>query len=365
MTLNFLIPRLQPGDPAEAIVSRLTGKSEAVDPAQVEAIRKLLGAPDGNLFTQYLDYLGALFHGDFGISYTYFPYTVTDMIGTPLPWTIVLVGVTRSCRSSSAPCSARGRRTGATPRIDSVITLGSTFIGTLPFFWIALLLIYVFAITLQWFPDGGGYGGGSSPGWNWLFFSDAIQHSVLPAMALMITGPIGWIIGMRNNMVQSSVEDYARLARAEGPAAAPDRADVRRPDRDPAERHRVRDRARQHPRRHRPRRDDLQLPRAWAGCSRGGGQPDFPLMQALFLFTTVGVLIANFLADMRLRLPGSAGPQDGGGMTIQGSIPAPDGTGAGDTERVERRGLRGRAGRAGCPAGSSSCGATASAGSAW
>ena len=57
-------------------------------------------------------------------------------------------------------------------------------------------------------------------------------------------------------------------------------------------------------------------------------------MQALFLFTTVGVLIANLLADIALRLPRSAGPEDGGGMTIQGSIPAPDGPGAGDTERV-------------------------------
>ena len=94
ITLNFLIPRLQPGDPAEAIVSRLTGKSEAVDPNQVEAVRKLLGAPEGNLLTQYWDYLGELAHGNLGISYTYYPYTVTDVVRDAAPWTIVLVGVT-------------------------------------------------------------------------------------------------------------------------------------------------------------------------------------------------------------------------------------------------------------------------------
>ena len=116
ITLNFLIPRLQPGDPAEAMVSRLTGKSEAVDPTQVEAIRKLLGAPEGNLLTQYWDYLGAAG-----------PRELRDLLHllpvhrhrrdqrTPRPGRSSWSASPRSCRSSSAPCSARGRRTGATP----------------------------------------------------------------------------------------------------------------------------------------------------------------------------------------------------------------------------------------------------------
>ena len=54
VTLNFLIPRLQPGDPAEAIVSRLPAESRPVDPAQVQAVRKMLGAPDGNLLSAVL-----------------------------------------------------------------------------------------------------------------------------------------------------------------------------------------------------------------------------------------------------------------------------------------------------------------------
>ena len=95
ITLNFLIPRLQPGDPAEAMVSRLTGKSEAVDPDQVEAVRKLLGAPDGNLLTQYWDYLGELAHGNLGDLLHLLPvHRHRRGQATPLPWTIVLVGVT-------------------------------------------------------------------------------------------------------------------------------------------------------------------------------------------------------------------------------------------------------------------------------
>ena len=298
VTLNFLIPRLQPGDPAEAIVSRLTGKSEAVDPRQVEAIRRLLGTPDGSLLSQYWDYLGELVHGNFGLSYTYFPYTVTEVIGDAALWTVVLVGVTQILSFVIGTLLGAWAAYRRNSRVDSVITLGSTFVGTLPFFWIALLLIYVFAITLQWFPDGGGYGGGSTPGWSWLFFSDAFQHSVLPALSLLITGPIGWIIGMRNNMVQELGQDYARLARAKG-----------LPQRRIALTYGAR---------------IAILPNVTGfaialGSILGGtvlvetifnypglgrlllesvSNKDFPLMQALFLFTTIGVLVANFVADL-------------------------------------------------------------------
>lgn len=298
VTLNFLIPRLQPGDPAEAIVSRLTGQNQTVDPAQLQAVRVMLGTPDGNLFEQYLQYLGAVFRGDFGVSYTYFPYTVTHMIGETLPWTVILVGVTQIISFVVGTLLGTWAAYRRNSRLDSTITLGSTFIGTLPFFWIALLLIYVFAITLNWFPEGGGYGGGSNPGWNWLFISDAFQHSVLPALSLLITGPIGWIIGMRNNMVQSLGEDHTRLAVARG-----------LPRRRIALTYGAR---------------IAILPNVTGFAIALGGMlggtvlvetvfnypgmgrlllesvsnKDFPLMQAIFLFTTVGVLIANFLADV-------------------------------------------------------------------
>jgi ABC-type dipeptide/oligopeptide/nickel transport system permease component len=298
ITLNFLIPRLQPGDPAEAIVQRLAGQSQSVDPAQLEAVRVMLGAPDGNLLQQYGQYLGALLRGDFGVSYTYFPYTVTHMIGQTALWTVILVGVTQILSFVIGNILGTWAAFRRNSRVDSVITLGSTFVGTLPFFWVAMLLVYVFAITLGWFPEAGGYGGGSSPGWSWIFISDAFQHSVLPALALLITGPIGWIIGMRNNMVQSLGEDHARLAVARG-----------LPERRIAFTYGAR---------------IAILPNVTGfaialGSILGGtvlvetvfnypgvgrlllesvSNRDYPLMQAIFLFTTVGVLVANFLADV-------------------------------------------------------------------
>jgi ABC-type dipeptide/oligopeptide/nickel transport system permease component len=298
LTLNFVIPRLQPGDPAQSMVQRLAGQSEAIDPAAIKAVQIMLGLPKGSIFEQYVDYLQAVVRGDFGISYTYFPYTVTHMIAEALPWTIVLVGTSHVLGfviGTLLGAAAAWKRNG---KFDSIVSLGSTFIGTLPFFWIALILIYVLAFTLQWFPEAGGYSGEIEPSWTWGFLTDAAYHSILPALSLLITAPIGWIMGMRNNMVHTLGEDYTRLAQAKGL---------------------------------RPRRVMLSysarlaiLPNVTGfalgfGLIVGGtlfvemifGYPgmgklmfdaisnrDYPLMQTIFLFTTIGVLLANLFADI-------------------------------------------------------------------
>lgn len=297
ITLNFLIPRLQPGDPAEAIVRKLVGRNASIDPAQLHSVRLMLGVSDKNLFQQYLDYLGAIVRGDFGVSFTYFPYKVTDVIAQAMPWTIVLVGVTTivSFVIGTLLGSWAAYRRGS--RVDSVLTLGSTFLGTLPFFWIALMLIFLFCFTWQVFPESGGYGD-TAPGWNWPFIGDAISHAALPMIALLITGPLGWILAMRNNMVQTLGEDYSRLAKAKGLG-----------ERTIALSYGAR---------------IAILPSVTGfalalGGLLGGtilvetifnypglgrllfeavGNSDYPLLQAIFLLTTVGVLVANLAADM-------------------------------------------------------------------
>lgn len=297
ITLNFIIPRMQPGDPAEVMVQKLAGRDTQLNPAAVEAMRAMLGAPDGSLLEQYIAYLKALVRGDFGLSYTYYPYPVTEVIGQAVPWTLVLVGVTQTLAfviGVTLGAYAAWRRNS---RFDSVVTLGSTFVGTLPSFWIALLLLFGFGYTLGWFPTAGGYGA-SQPGWNVGFVADAAYHSILPAMALLVTAPIGWILGMRNTMVMNLGEDYIRLAKAKG-----------LPDRVVALRYAAR---------------NALLPSvtgfaiALGGVLGGSilvetifdypgmgrlmgeaiGNRDFPLLQTLLLFIIVGVLLANLVADM-------------------------------------------------------------------
>jgi peptide/nickel transport system permease protein len=76
--------------------------------------------------------------------------------------------------------------------------------------------VYLFANKLQFFPAQGGYDVSLDPGWNGAFISSAIQHSLLPAITLIIASIGGWLLGMRNMMVATLAEDYVVAAEAKG-----------------------------------------------------------------------------------------------------------------------------------------------------
>lgn len=297
VTINFLIPRLQPGDPAEIMVQKLAGKNAQLDQAQVQAMRDMLGAPHGSLLSQYLQYVDQLLHGNFGVSYNYYPFKVTQVIGQAFWWTVILVTVVQVLSFTVGillGAFAAWRRNG---RFDTVVTLVSTFLGTLQPFWIALLLIFGLGYELGWFATSGGYEQ-STPGFNGAFLYDAISHAFLPALTLMIVTPIGWILGMRNTMVMNLNEDYIKLAQAKG-----------LPDRVVALRYAAR---------------NALLPSVTGfalalGGVLGGtilvetvfdypglgrlmgeavGLKDYPLLQALMLLTAVATLVANLVADL-------------------------------------------------------------------
>ena len=85
-----------------------------------------------------------------------------------------------------------------------------------PYFWLALLAIWLFSIKLGWFPESGGYEVTTTVGWNWTFVTDAVNHSILPALTIIVTAIGGWILTMRNNTITVLTEDYVRMARAKG-----------------------------------------------------------------------------------------------------------------------------------------------------
>lgn len=297
VTLNFLIPRLQPGDPAELMIRQLSGRDSEIDPARIEAMRIMLGQPDGNLLEQYIAYLGQLARGDFGYSYTYFPAEVTDVIGRALLWTLILVGVTLVMSFLLGTVLGAFAAWWRNSWFDSIVTLGSTFVGTLQSFWVALLLLFVFGFVLGWFPTSGGYEA-AIPGLNAEFVLEAVQHSILPATVLMMLGPVGWVLGMRNTMILNLGEDYIRLARAKGV-----------PDKQIALRYAARNALL-------PSITGLAMALGgilggqilievtfdYPGLGRlmqqAASNKDYPLLQALLLFTIVGTLIANLVADM-------------------------------------------------------------------
>jgi peptide/nickel transport system permease protein len=216
LTLNFLLPRLMPGSPVDAALGKLASAGVPITNAERQAVEIQLGVPNASLITQYGDYLRNIATLRFGTSYSFPTQTVARTIGTALPWTLILVGVTTIVAFAFGTLLGvyAGWRRGRLA--DSTVTLGSTFFGAFPPFWLGLLLLYLLAFKLGWFPIKGGYSDGSTPNWSFSFVGDAVRHSVLPAVTLAVTTLSGWVLGMRNNMINTLGEDYVTFAEANG-----------------------------------------------------------------------------------------------------------------------------------------------------
>jgi len=212
ISLNFLIPRLMPGDPATALINKFQGKLSA---EAITALRALFGSDDRTLWEQYLDYWRRVFTGDYGISYAYYPAPVADVLGQSVGWTLALVTI----------CTILGFVLGTGLGMyvgwkrgswtDSVVPV-TNFLSSIPYFWFAIIMVYVFGILLKWFPLSGGYSVGTTIGFNGPFIASAVQHALLPAITIVVASIGGWLLGMRNMMVTTMGEDYVRLAEAKG-----------------------------------------------------------------------------------------------------------------------------------------------------
>lgn len=215
LTVNFFIPRLMPGNPAEAMMARFRGR---VNPSALKALEVAFGINNHTpVFVQYLQYLGNTLTGHFGISLTFFPQTVGEVLAQALPWTLGLVGVTTVIAfvlGTLIGLVAGWRRGGV---VDSILPPVFVVTGALPFFWVGLLLILVFSVMMNGFlPNDGAYDATITAGWTPEFIGSILQHAILPAITILIISIGGWILTMRNNVVTVLAEDYIRMGRAKG-----------------------------------------------------------------------------------------------------------------------------------------------------
>ncbi|KAA9089682.1 ABC transporter permease [Microbacterium radiodurans] len=216
LTINFALPRLLPGNPVDILLAKLQQRGGAVSDDTRRAYALLLGGDDQTpLLQQYVDYLGNLLRGDLGVSVSYYPAQVTDVISTSLAWTIALVGIATVLAAILGVVlgALAGWRPGSW--LDSLVP-ATTLLSAVPYFWLALLLVYLLSLQLGLLPGSGGYNVVLTPGWNWPFISSTIQYGFLPALTIVIASVGGWLLGMRNMMVSTLSEDYIMTARAKG-----------------------------------------------------------------------------------------------------------------------------------------------------
>jgi peptide/nickel transport system permease protein len=216
-TIIFLIPRLAPGDPITAMVTRMTAQSGYVEnsAAIIEAWRERFGLNEP-LWKQYIRYVVNSLRFDLGYSLASFPSRVDEMVANALPWTVSLLLV------ATLISFVVGNTVGAlmawhrTPGfIRSLLPATLTF-TSIPFFMLGILLIYVFAFWLRLLPPSGAYGRGLSQSMNLEFFGSVLYHAILPASAIVIASMGFWALGMRGMMITTAGEDYMILADAKG-----------------------------------------------------------------------------------------------------------------------------------------------------
>lgn len=218
VTLNFIIPRLMPGDPGQQLLQSIRlATGAAPTPEQVEAVRRFYGEPTENLLGQYIAYLGDLTRGDLGTSVANYPLPVSTLVLQALPWTLLLIGATTiiSWVIGTLVGAYMGWKPGS--KFDSIFAPVSTFIRSLPSFWLALVALWIFAISMGLFPISGAY----DPNvpfdiGNFWFLLSVLHYGFLPAMTLIFIGFTHWLFSMRNVMVTTVTEDYVLMARAKG-----------------------------------------------------------------------------------------------------------------------------------------------------
>ena len=212
LTINFFIPRLMPGNAVESIMSKFPN----LQPSAYRAIEAMLGVGHpGSIWHQYVAYLDDILHFNFGTSVSEYPAQVSTLLAETLPWTIILVGTATviAFLVGTALGVAAGWRHGG--GLDRTLP-GLMFLQAIPYFFFALILLELFAVKLHFFPTGEGYGQGLVPGWHWDFIGSAVDHSLLPALTIVLTSIAGWMLTMRNVMITTIGEDYVIAAQAKG-----------------------------------------------------------------------------------------------------------------------------------------------------
>ncbi|MBP8947383.1 MAG: ABC transporter permease [Candidatus Promineofilum sp.] len=214
--LNFTLPRLMPGDPVAAIVSRMAQGMSNTSGVQAiyEQYTELFGT-NKPIFEQFVIYVRNALRGDFGYSISQYPRTVADVLRSSIFWTIglqfpaIIVGWILGNALGALAAYRRGN-------FDRVLLPASLFLSSLPAFGMAVILLVIFAVSLRWFPTSGGYGFDLIPNLSWNFIWSVIVHYQLPFWSLVIITIGGQAIGMRAMSIYELNADYVKYSRFMG-----------------------------------------------------------------------------------------------------------------------------------------------------
>jgi peptide/nickel transport system permease protein len=202
-----------PGDPVAAIVSRLAqGMTNATGVQAIYQKYVDLFGTNKPMWEQFIIYTRNVVHGDFGYSFSQYPRTVADVIGSSIWWTIglqfpaIIVGWLIGNTLGAVAAYIKGG-------FDKVLMPLSIFVSNFPAFGMAVILLVIFGVWLKWFPSSGGYGFDLMPNLSWKFIWSVIIHYQLPFWSIVLIAIGGQAIGMRSMAIYELNADYVKYSR--------------------------------------------------------------------------------------------------------------------------------------------------------
>jgi peptide/nickel transport system permease protein len=213
ISLNFFLPRLIPGNPAEVVYAEiLKAGGSGINPAYLHQLEAEYGLSSAPIYVQYWEYLKDLFQGNLGVSIAFYPEPVFSILAQALPWTLFLVA--SSITISFFMGNLLGRYAGINRNTikDLSVNIFGMFMASFPAFVLAFILLDIFAVYGRIFPLFGAYSIEVTPGLNLPFIISVLYHSALPIFTIILTSIGGWILGMRNNIIPNLNSDYINYA---------------------------------------------------------------------------------------------------------------------------------------------------------
>lgn len=211
--LNFVLPRLMPGDPVAVITARVVqGMTSQTGIQQVYNQYAELFGTNKPMLEQFFLYVRNALRGDFGVSFSQYPRPVADIIMSSIWWTValqfpaIIVGWLIGNTLGALAAYLKGG-------FDKVLMPVSIFLSNLPAFGMAVILHVIFAVGLEWFPTSGGYGFDLLPSFTWSFMWSVIVHYQLPFWSIVLVAIGGQAIGMRSMAIYELNVDYVKYSR--------------------------------------------------------------------------------------------------------------------------------------------------------
>ncbi len=210
LNLDFFLPRFVPGNAAQIFAS-----GTRLPSSEIALLTQRFGL-NQPLYVQYYLFLKEVFSWppDFGVSFQYYPYPVTYLIGVRLPWTLLLIAVSLLLSFQISYFLAGFSSIKRGSKFEFASLYGSIIFWSTPAFWIGMILIWVFAVWLGWLPVFGSTG--FNPGTGLDYAYSIIVHAILPVITLtaVIFGQNYFVL--RGASQEAIKSDYILAAEARG-----------------------------------------------------------------------------------------------------------------------------------------------------